>query len=177
MKKRTDLLLSISIATTDMQRAVSMFPEVYFMDVIATPNCQKRDLFLLVVKDASGETNVGNLSLLPCGKTWIFTQLYRHFLRFLYGEQTLSRNRLAMTDDDTASHGAFDCSSSVMPSLALSKNMLCTFHSIVMKYQEVVYPALPKKKGTKILTNAARVYGKPYLYYEDAAFVCFRLAG
>ena len=82
-----------------------------------------------------------------------------------------------MTDDNTASHGAFDCSSSVMPSLAKSKNMLCTFHSIVMKYQEVVYPDLPKKQGTKLLTNAARVYGKPYLYYEDAALVYFHFAG
>ena len=90
MKPGTDLLLAVSIATTDMQRAVSMFPKVYFMDVIANTNHQKRDLFLLVVKDASGETHVGNLSLLPCGKTWIFTQLYRHFFWYLYGEQTLS---------------------------------------------------------------------------------------
>ena len=82
-----------------------------------------------------------------------------------------------MTDDDTASHGAFDCSSSVMPSLAKSKNMLCTFHSIVMKFQEVVYPHLPKKKGTKLLTEKARVYGKPFQYYEDGTFVYFHLAG
>ena len=161
MKPGTDLLLAVSIATTDMQRAVSMFPEVYFMDVIANTNRQKRNLFLLVVKDASGETHVGNLSLLPCGKTWIFTQLYCHFLRFLYGKQTLSRNRLAMTDDNTASHGAFDCSSALMTSLSKSKNMLCTFHSIVMKFQEVVYPHLPKQKGTKLLTKVGQLYGKP----------------
>ena len=36
MKPGTDLLLAVSIATTDMQRAVSMFPEVYFMTLFQT---------------------------------------------------------------------------------------------------------------------------------------------
>ena len=68
MENGTEILLSFSIATTDMQRAVHMHPEVIYMDVISNSNKQKRDLFLLVVKDASGETNIGNASVLPCGK-------------------------------------------------------------------------------------------------------------
>ena len=54
-----------------VQPAVRMFPEVIFMDVISNTNRQKRDLFLLVViKDASGETIISNVTfrrILPTG--------------------------------------------------------------------------------------------------------------
>ena len=63
MKGGTEILLAISIATSSMQRAVHMFPEVIYMDIISNTNRQKRDLFLLVLKDASGETNIGNASV------------------------------------------------------------------------------------------------------------------
>ena len=72
MNNHSEILLSLSIADDDMQRAVHMFPEVFYMDVIANTNRQKRDLFVLVLKDASGETNIGNASVLPCGKLWDF---------------------------------------------------------------------------------------------------------
>ena len=104
MNNHSEILLSLSIADDDMQRAVHMFPEVFYMDVIANTNRQKRDLFVLVLKDASGETNIGNASVLPCGKLWIFSMVYQKFLRYLYGDITLSRLRLALTDDDTSSH-------------------------------------------------------------------------
>ena len=72
MQSRQEILLSITIADTKMQQHVHMFPEVMFMNVIASTNCQKRDLFLLVVKDAFGECFIGNATLLPCGQLWIF---------------------------------------------------------------------------------------------------------
>ena len=76
MKDGPSILLALAIATDEMQRHVHMFPEVMFLDVIANTNQQKRDLFLMVVKDASGETFIGNTSVLPCGQKWIFTKLY-----------------------------------------------------------------------------------------------------
>ena len=79
MQNGEEILLSITIADDGMQRHVHMFPEVMFMDVIANTNRQKRDLFLVVVKDASGECFIGNATLLPCGQLWIFTKLYRYF--------------------------------------------------------------------------------------------------
>ena len=51
-----EVLHSITIADDDMIRHVHMFPEVMFMDVIANTNRQKRDLFLMVVKDVPGDT-------------------------------------------------------------------------------------------------------------------------
>ena len=56
MQNGQEILLSITIADDDMIWHVHMFPEVMFMDTIANTNRQKRDLFLMVVKDAPGDT-------------------------------------------------------------------------------------------------------------------------
>ena len=140
-----------------------MFPEVMFLDVIANTNRQKLDLFLMVVKDASGQTFIGNASVLPCGQKWIFTKLYQYFFLHLYGPSTLSRLRLALTDDDSQSHGAFDGSTSVVPCYSKAISMLCVFHAIVMKYHDTVYGKLPKQRGKRVLTQEADLYGKPLL--------------
>ena len=55
-KDETEILLAISVASDDMIRSVHMFPEVFYMDVTANTKKQKRDLFLMVVKVANGET-------------------------------------------------------------------------------------------------------------------------
>ena len=164
MENGAELLLSLSIATDEMQRAVHMFPEVFYMDVISNTNRQKRDLFVLVLKDASGETNIGNASVLPCGKNWIFSMVYQHFLRFLYGKTTLSRLRLALTDDDTAAHSAFDAATKIVKELSSAKHMLCVFHAIVMRFQDLVYGFLPKKKGGRELTSNGEIYGEVLLF-------------
>ena len=79
MQNGQEILLSITIADDDMIWHVHMFPEVMFMDTIANTNRQKRDLFLMVVKDASVECFIGNTTLLPCGQLWMFTTFYRYF--------------------------------------------------------------------------------------------------
>ena len=76
--------------------------------------------------------------------------VYQHFLRFLYGKTTLSRLRLALTDDDTAAHGAFDAATKIVKELSTAKHMLCVFHAIVMRFQDLVYGFLPKKGRQRI---------------------------
>ena len=58
-----------------MNRPVNMFPEVFYLDVTANTNKQKRELFLMVVKDANGKAYIGNATIIPCGKRWV---LYTH---------------------------------------------------------------------------------------------------
>ena len=171
MQNGEEILLSITIADVGMQRHVHMFPEVMFMDVIANTNRQKRDLFLMVVKDPSGECFIGNATLLPCGQLWIFTKLYRYFFYQLYGPTTLSRLRIALTDDDTACHGAFDAAAKVMTCYANAKHMLCVFHAIVMKYHDTVYGKLPKMKGTRELTAKAALYGASFMFYIASIYL------
>ena len=160
MNASTEILLSISIATSDMQRAVHMFPEVLYMDVVSKTNRQKRDVFLLVIKDASGETNIGNVTILPCGKKWMFTYVYQHFFSYLYGNRTVARVRLALTDDDIASHGAFNGSAQLVEHLHGAKHMLCVFHAVVMKFQDMVYDLLPKKRKSTELSDNGALYGE-----------------
>lgn len=44
------------------------------MDVTFCTNCQNKPLFLMVVKDANGETHVGNISVLPSEKAVVELQ-------------------------------------------------------------------------------------------------------
>ena len=159
MQNGQEILLSITIADDDMIWHVHMFPEVMFMDAIANTNRQKRDLFLIVVKDASGEYFIGNATLLPCGQLWMFTKLYQYFFYQLYGPVTLSRLRLALTDEDLASRGSFDAATHAMACYTNAKHMLCIFHTIVMNFHDSVYGKLPKNKGTRTLTASAALYG------------------
>ena len=77
MQNEQKILMSITIVDDGMIRHIHMFPEVMFLDAIAKMNRLKRDMFLMVGKDASGECFFGNATLLPCGQLWMFTKLYR----------------------------------------------------------------------------------------------------
>ena len=160
----TEILLAISIASDDMVRHVQMFPEVVYMDVTSKTNRQNRDLFLMVVKDASGETFVGNVTLIPSQQRWVFHMIYRDFFTALYGKVTVSRFRLLLTDDDIAEHGPLDCLISTNGCYKNGRHMLCIFHGIVMGFMEKIYVHLPtksgrKKAGRKELSKKGLLYG------------------
>ena len=97
-----EILLAISVATDDMLRHTAMFPEVLYLDVTANTNKQKRDLFLMVVKDSNGSVYVGNTTIIPSGKRRVYGMIYIKIFIDLYGPITISRNRLCLTDDDMA---------------------------------------------------------------------------
>ena len=90
-KDDTQILLALSVASDKMMRMVHMFPEVIFMDVTSGTNKQKRDLFLMVVKDGNGETYVGNVTVIPSQLRWVFMKIYKSFFLYLYGEVKVSR--------------------------------------------------------------------------------------
>ena len=91
-KDGTEIVLILSFASDEMIRMVHMFPEVFFMDVTNSTNRQNKPLFLMVVKDANGETHVGNISVLPSEKKWVFNEIYQTIFVSLYGETTMKRN-------------------------------------------------------------------------------------
>ena len=156
----TEILLALSLATDDMARHFHMFPEVLFMDVTGKINRQNRDLFLAVVKDASGECCIGNATLIPSQQRWVFHHIYKICFLALYGEVTVSRIRLFLTDDDISEHSPLDSLILTDACFKLSKHMLCMFHAIVMGFAEYVYPYLNKSRGKRKLTKKAEVYGK-----------------
>lgn len=159
LKDTSRTLLALSVATNNMIRTMQMFPEVQFIDVAANMNKQKRDVLFSVVKEATGETFIVNMTVMPCGRRWIFQKNYQSFFKFLYGGLTISRIELVLTDDDTSSHGAL---SSVQIMENCWKNcihMLCVFHALVMAFHKNVWPLLPHKKNNKYeLTKTGKIY-------------------
>ncbi len=57
-----------------------MFPEVIYIDVTSSTNQQNRPIFLMAVKDAKRQTHIGNISILPCGKSWYSKQSSFHYM-------------------------------------------------------------------------------------------------
>ncbi len=157
-----EILLAISLATDDMTRHVAMYPEVFYMDVTSNTNKQKRDLFLMIVKDANLQTFVGNLTIIPSGQRWVFSMIYKSFFIHLYGDRTIEKNRLCLTDDDGCEWGPLDDSINSIKCWSGSQHMLCMFHALTMQYFEKIFPKLPHKgngKGRK-LTKLGKEYGK-----------------
>ena len=166
----TEIVLAVSFATDEMIRLVHMYPEVFYMDVTGNTNRQKRDIFLMVVKDIA-RTHVGNVTVVPSGQGWVFTKIYQTFFIYLFGEITISRNRLALTDDDEAEHGPFDNCIQTMDCYKKSKHMLCVFHGVVLAFHADVYPLFPHKPGkSRELTDIGEDYGmsvvKSYVLYR-----------
>ncbi len=78
-KDDTEIVLILSFASDEMICMVNMFPEVFFMDVTCSTNCQNKYLFLIVLKDANGEAHIGNISVLPSEKHWFSMKFLRLF--------------------------------------------------------------------------------------------------
>ena len=171
-KENTEILLAISIATDDMVRHVQMFPEVMYLDTTAGTNKQHRNLFLMVVKDASGGTFIGNATVIPSEKAWVFHYIYQKFFIMLYGEETLNRARLFLTDDDDAMHGTLDNCIETLKHYSKARHMLCVFHAIVMAFKEKVNPKLPHKSKHE-LTEEGEMYGKTFVFMVTLVIINF----
>ena len=170
-KDGTEILLALSVATDEMVRAVHMFPEVFYMDTTAKTNKQNRDLFLMVVKNRYGKTYIGNVTVVPSLRKWVFLQIYQHFFVALYGTVTIGRNRLALTDNDPAEHGPFDSCRLTMDCYLFSKHMLCVFHGVILKYNENIHPLLPRTRGQRQLPHRQRKLTKKAALYGKCAHI------
>ena len=144
-KDGTEILLAVSVATDSMIRHVSMYPEVMFFDVTANTNILKRDLFIMVIKDSNNQTFIGNATVIPSGQRWVYMMIYKDFLRELYGDEIISRNRLCLTDNDESEWGPLDDVIQTVPCWNRSIHMLCMFHALTLAFFETIYPKLPHK--------------------------------
>ena len=91
----TKILLALSLATNEMSKRAQMFPETFFPDVTANTNCQKRNIFLMVIKDSDGSTSIGNITVMPSGKRWVYSLICQTFFAKLYGEGTIKETDYA----------------------------------------------------------------------------------
>ncbi len=56
----------------------------------------------MVLKDANGEAHIGNISVLPSEKHWVFNEIFKTVFTESYGESTICCNCLILTDKDRA---------------------------------------------------------------------------
>ena len=164
-KDDTEIVLILSFASDEMIRMVNMFPEVFFMDVTCCTNRQNKPLFLMVLKDANGEAHIGNISVLPSEKRWVFNEIFKTVFIELYGESTIRRNRLMLTDEDSAEVEPIMNSIATIDAYRGSVHMLCMFHALAKKFKELVYPKLPHEPGGNKLNECGEKYGTCYYVY------------
>ena len=157
----TKILLLLSLATDEMIRLVSMFPECWYHDVTGGTNRQKRDLFKMAIRTPIKKTFPGNLTVIPSGRTWVFLCLFKIAFVPLYGTVTCSRNRLSLFDEDECSYKPMDTLSKTTPEFGGSRVSLCIFHGLWQPFKEKVFPKLPRKsKGSKLLSDIGTVWGE-----------------
>ena len=160
------VLLALSVATDNMIRTMHMFPEVQFIDVGANFNAQNRDILFCVVKSATGQSFIVNVTVMPCGQRWIFLKIYQTFFVYLYGSVAISRIELVLTDNDASSHGAISDAEILEPCWKGVRIMLCVFHGLVMAMHKDVYPKLPHKSdNSHELTKIGKLYCESHVNF------------
>ena len=181
------MVLLLSFSTDLMIRSIHMYPEVWFLDVTARSNKQKRNLFVLVGRKPSGNSFISNVTLIPSGKfccvcihnlcstfgsllfsmyriligqAWVYRTCTRLIYPHLFGAVTVQRNRMGLTDEERAEYETFERNIAIDPNYCNSTLMLCCFHAIWMFFREKVRPHLPKKG--QFLTAIGKEYGKAF---------------
>jgi hypothetical protein len=71
-------------------------------------NREKKDLFVVAVHSAGGDTLPVNLTVIPSGQKWVFDTMYKTAFPHLYTTEVCSMNRLVLTDKDKSEYEPFE---------------------------------------------------------------------
>ena len=93
------------------------------------------------------------------GKAWVFRYITQSIFPKLFGDVTVQRNRLGLTDEDPLEYRTFEANTKSDKNYQQSKVMLCTFHTIWKPFKETIRPRLPKKSGGVLLSTIGKSYG------------------
>ena len=148
----------LSMANDDMIRLCMMYPETFFFDVTGGTNNMSHNVFIMCTKDSSGKCFATNVTVIPSERSWVFMTIFKFAFEHLYGEITIERNRLGLTDKDIAKYGALLNCINTCPMWKNSKLMLCVFHAVWKPFNEMIKPRLPK--NGKMFTTVGKLYGK-----------------
>jgi hypothetical protein len=147
----TKMLLFILIATNDMIKYVSMYPEVWFIDCtygeyfynflsiadiiscwyfLPATNRQGEKLFVMGERSASGDTLPGNLTIIPSWQKWVFHSIYKYVfpICILYN----------LCKKSTCPHWQGSSEYSREDHFSQSTVMPCTFHGIWMAFNQSI---------------------------------------
>ena len=96
----------------------------------------------------------------PSGKAWVFRYITSSIFPELYGDVTIQRNRLGLTDEDPSEYRTFETNTKVDDNYIHSEVMLCTFHAIWKPFKETIRPRLPKESDGILLSSIGKSYGE-----------------
>ncbi len=122
-------------------------------------NHQNKPLFLMVLKDANGEAHIGNISVLPSQKRWVFNDIFNNVFTELNGESTICCNCLILTDKDTAEVESIMNTIVMIDAYHGSEHLFCMFHALANKFKELVFPKLLHEPGGKKLNEHCEKHG------------------
>ena len=124
-------------------------------------NRQGKELFVMAVRSAGGDTLPGNLTIIPSGQKWVFHSIYKYCFPHLYSSQVCARNRLVLTDEDPAEYSPMENLIITDNHFKKSRVMLCTFHGIWMAFKQ----SIVKTYGDQ---DVAVIYGE---YRHDTTYI------
>ena len=81
----------------------------------------------MAVRNPSGTTLPGNLTIIPSEQKWVFHAIYQYAFPFLYSPVICSRNRVVLTDEDDAEYRSFEAVIKSMKEFKKSTVMLVHF--------------------------------------------------
>jgi hypothetical protein len=113
-------------------------------------NRQKKEMFVMAVYSASGDTLPGYLTIIPSAQKWVFYAIYQYAFLHLYSSEVCSLNRLVLTDEDTSQFKPSERLISTTHVFNQSKVMICTFHGIWMAFKKAIYSNYGKSKTAPI---------------------------
>ena len=168
VNKGTQVLLLLLLATDEMVHLVSMYPEKWFLDCTGCTNIQMRDLFVMAVRTPEGKTFPGNLTIIPSGQIWVFVAIYKQAFVHLYGDVTVLRCRLVITDEDFSQYHSLENLIFSQKEFEKIIVMLCIFHAVWGPFKKQIFPLLPKRsQNTNLLTEEGEAWGN-FLYKSFA---------
>ena len=166
----TKMLVLISLATNEMVKFMCMYPDVWYMDTTSGTNREKKDLFVVAVRSASGDTLPVNLTVIPSAQKWVFETIYKSVFPQLYTPDVCSMNRLVLTDEEKAEYEPFQLAIETTDYFNQSTVMLCTFHAIWMSFKVDLYPVLDNIPHGGALREIVICYSIVFsvLYFEHS---------
>ena len=106
----------------------------------------------MAVRNPSGTTLPGNLTIIPSEQKWVFHAIYQYAFPFLYSPVICSRNRVVLTDEDDAEYrSSFEAVIKSMKEFKKSTVMLCTFHGIWMAFKKDLISLLSNCQHGQVL--------------------------
>jgi hypothetical protein len=124
--------------------------DTYLYSLFTGTNQQKKELFVMAVCSAIGDTLPGNLTIILSAQKWVFHAIYQHAFPHLYSSEVCLRNRLVLTDEDTSQLKPFESLITTTIIFKLSKVMICIFQGIWMAFKKAIFLNYGKSKYAPI---------------------------